>query len=306
MIHIEKYILRYSIIVFSFFLSISLFAQKTGVGTKNPNAATAFEVNSASKVGGVLIPRVQLINNADVTTIPNPASGLLVYNLGNSGSGANRVEANRIYFWNGTRWRDLADRQLVRRLLLPPVFFAQCEGTATDVTIVGADLTNLNNGNGFTVPFPTSSVVVNNFDNVTLNTNSTFRINNAGGYEISAFINYIPGLINGYDSESSSADYNSARGSLEFRIQRSTNSGSSWTTVATSRSTWSLLTGSFFRNVTLPPVIIQGLQAGDQLRIVIARPDNYGGQHGSNGNNPAISVGEGTVITRNIRILKVE
>lgn len=285
---------------------LSLQAQQTGVNTHTPDASAAFEVSSSTRVGGLLLPRVQLLNNVDVTTIPSPAAGVLVYNLGNSGSGNARVEANRVYFWNGTQWVDIADRQLVRRLLLPPVFFAQCEGVTSAVDILGTNLTNLNNGNGFVVPFPTSSVLVNNYDNITLNSNNTFQINIAGSYEISAFINYSPRLNNGYNSANTPTEYQNARGSLEFRVQRSTNGGTSWTTVGTSRETWSLLTGNYFRNVTMPAMIIPNLQPNDLLRLVIARPNNWGGAHGSSGSTPSINVGEGTVVTRNIRILKVE
>jgi hypothetical protein len=294
------------IIFFSVFLVVNSSAQITGIGTKNPESTTSLEVSSNTKVGGVLIPRLQLVNRLDIATIPNPEPGLIIYNLGNNGTGDNRVEANCIYFWDGSRWKDLADRQSVRKLLLPAVFFVQCEGSGTTLTITGSDLTDLNNGTGITVTFPTNAVKVNNFNNITLNSNSTFLVNNAGDYEVSAFINYSPYLINGYDSDNTYNDYINARTSLEFRIQVSTNKGNSWATVATSRSTWSLLTGSYFRNVILPPAIIQSLKKGDLLRLVIARPDNYGGAHGSGGTNPSISIGEGTVITRNIRISKIE
>lgn len=293
-------------IILGLALNVSLSkAQLTGIGTKSPNQSTVLDVNSAVKTGGLLLPRLSLLSNQDVTTVPTPAAGLIVYNLNNNGSGNNKVEANRFYFWNGTKWIYLVDRQLVRRLLLPPVFFAQCEGNPSAINITGANLTALNNGTGYVIPFPTSSVIVNNLNNITLNSNNTFSINSAGSYEISAFINYLPNIINGYDIENTYADYNNARTSLEYRIQKSIN-GSTWTTVATTRSTWNLLTGAYFRNVVMPPIIIQNLAAGEFLRLVIARPDNYGGAHGNDGSNTSeISVGEGTVITRNIRILKV-
>ncbi|MCH7403721.1 hypothetical protein ACFOUP_11115 [Belliella kenyensis] len=287
-------------------VTASLKAQITGMGTVEPHSSTVLEVSSDNQMGGVLLPRLALSSRLDASTIPNPSIGLLVYNLVDAGSGEDFIEANRIYFWDGTRWVDIADRQLTKRLLLPPVFFAQCEGIETAFDITGTNLTNLNNGTGIVVPFPTNSVLVNNFNNLTLNNNNTFRVNSSGVYELSAFINYNPRVINGYNDESGSTNYNNARTALEFRVQLSKNSGSTWQTIATSRSTWSLLTGSFFRNVVLPPVILKDLEQNDLLRIVIARPNNYGGTHGNSGSIVSINVGEGTFVTRNIRILKIE
>lgn len=89
-------------------------AMLTGAGSKsfaqvkigdNPttiNASAILDVESTNK--GFLPPRVPLISSTDVVTIPSPATGLLVFNTQNSGTGTNAVEANRIYFWDGTQW----------------------------------------------------------------------------------------------------------------------------------------------------------------------------------------------------------
>jgi len=55
-----------------------LWAQSVGIGTSTPNASARLEVSSTNQ--GVLIPRVSLANVTDATTIPNPATSLLVYN----------------------------------------------------------------------------------------------------------------------------------------------------------------------------------------------------------------------------------
>ncbi|MCX7729287.1 MAG: hypothetical protein N2203_07445, partial [Bacteroidia bacterium] len=50
---------------------------------------------------GMLIPRVALSSNTDVTTIPSPANSLVVYNTNASmmnGNGAG------FYYWNGSKW----------------------------------------------------------------------------------------------------------------------------------------------------------------------------------------------------------
>jgi hypothetical protein len=55
-----------------------LWAQSVGIGTSSPDASARLEVSSTNQ--GVLIPRVSLSSVTDGTTIPSPATSLLVYN----------------------------------------------------------------------------------------------------------------------------------------------------------------------------------------------------------------------------------
>nr|WP_314493630.1 hypothetical protein [uncultured Chryseobacterium sp.] len=75
-----------------------------GVGTAVPNASAILDINvdglaSGSKKG-FLGPKVALTSQSDQVTIPSPATGLLVYNLGTGG-----LVYNGYVFWNGTEWR---------------------------------------------------------------------------------------------------------------------------------------------------------------------------------------------------------
>lgn len=81
-------------------ISSSLFAQ-TGIGTTTPDASAKLEVNATNK--GFLPPRVSLTSGTDNTTIPSPATGLLVYNTGN-----NAGLAAGYYYWNGGTWATIA------------------------------------------------------------------------------------------------------------------------------------------------------------------------------------------------------
>lgn len=80
--------------------SIHLNAQ-TGIGTTTPNASAKLDVYSTNK--GFLPPRVTLTDYMDVTTIPNPATGLLIYN-----TGTNANLAAGYYYWNGSAWATIA------------------------------------------------------------------------------------------------------------------------------------------------------------------------------------------------------
>ena len=51
---------------------------QTGIGTRNPDASAVLDVASTNR--GLLIPRVALASATDGTTIPSPATSLIVYN----------------------------------------------------------------------------------------------------------------------------------------------------------------------------------------------------------------------------------
>ena len=87
------------LLIIGFLFSIEVVAQ-TGIGTTTPHASAKLDVSATNK--GFLPPRVTLTSNTDVATIPSPAEGLLVYNLGSVGL------APGYYFWNGNAWATIA------------------------------------------------------------------------------------------------------------------------------------------------------------------------------------------------------
>lgn len=99
--------------------SVNLFSQ-VGINTTAPNPSSILDIVSTNK--GLLIPRVSLTGNTDVTTIPNPANGLLVYNLVDAG-GANPVKKDNFYKFNTTanKWQLMLDETSLP-LLAPAVF----------------------------------------------------------------------------------------------------------------------------------------------------------------------------------------
>ncbi len=65
----------------------------------NPNLSAMLDVNAPNK--GILIPRISLSSNVDTSTVPNPASSLVVYN-----TNANMTNGNGVgfYYWDGSKW----------------------------------------------------------------------------------------------------------------------------------------------------------------------------------------------------------
>ncbi len=74
---------------------------QTGIGTTTPDASAKLDVYANNK--GFLPPRVTLTSYTDISTIPNPATGLLIYN-----TGSNVGLAAGYYFWNGNAWATIA------------------------------------------------------------------------------------------------------------------------------------------------------------------------------------------------------
>jgi hypothetical protein len=68
-----------------------------------PATSAMLEVKSASK--GFLPPRVSLTSATDITTVPSPVAGLLVYNTNSTISGGCGAG---YYSYNGTKWLKLA------------------------------------------------------------------------------------------------------------------------------------------------------------------------------------------------------
>jgi hypothetical protein len=77
-------------------------AQNIGISVTGvvPDPSAGLDVNFTNK--GVLIPRIALTSNTDVTTIPSPALSLLVYNTGTGG-----LTPAGYYYWDGSQWVQL-------------------------------------------------------------------------------------------------------------------------------------------------------------------------------------------------------
>ncbi len=95
----------YLLAIFSFFIIITKTNAQIGIGTPTPDNSAMLDVKNPNK--GLLVPRVTLIGTNDVTTIPSPATSLLVYNTTAAGSGGTAVTTG-YYYWNGTAWIQFA------------------------------------------------------------------------------------------------------------------------------------------------------------------------------------------------------
>lgn len=99
--------------IFKTFLMVvfttTTFAQ-VGIGTTNPHPSAILELNASNKA--LLLTRVALTGTNDVTTIPTPTAGMIVYNTADT-AGATAVKANNLYRFNGTNWDFFVDNDLL-------------------------------------------------------------------------------------------------------------------------------------------------------------------------------------------------
>ncbi len=91
-------------LLFSSIIFSQVFSQNVAINNdgSQPNAGAILDIKSNNK--GLLIPRVNLTSETDVSTIPSPVNSLLVFN-----TNAALPDGVGFYFWNGNNtWSKLA------------------------------------------------------------------------------------------------------------------------------------------------------------------------------------------------------
>jgi hypothetical protein len=266
----------------------TLLAQENvGIGTSNPHSSAALDIsgNDLPENGkkGFLMPRVNLLSNTDIVTIPSPAEGLLVYNLQDNSSDNTAVYADSFYFWDGSKWVDFGDIQMVKSILLPQVFFI------TDIYGQNTVLATSNiNTQDVIVTYGTAEIVINTGENVELLDGQIFKILKSGTYEVSGYINYNPSItINQFTN-------------VEYVFQLSTDNGSTWVDAAKTTMVWGLGTGANSRTNSIAPMILN-LTENNRLRCIVRKTN--GANHGS---NAGIRASTGMTYSKLLKIQKLD
>ncbi len=289
------------------------FAQSVGVFTKTPDASAALDVDvsalpdNAKK--GMLLPRVELTDKKDQTTILNPAVGLVVYNLKDSGSGDDQVEHDMFYFWDGTKWLDMTNIDIVIRELLPQVFFI-LQG---DTQNVASKTTHPSLSFDEEVPLTYSEKSVddegNATDNITLNTGNNVRLNdaedtfeilNSGDYEISGIVGYNPNIWDNISQLNTCTN-------LEFIIQRKSSlTGGAWKNIARCVSAWGNNTVLNSRHMVISPMVVK-FGKGDKIRAIVKQTKGHkpGGNKGTSEWVANINPAGGSNTSKVIKIQKL-
>lgn len=96
---------KLKIIIVGLLLQTTCAYSQVGINTTSPHPSTILHIESNNK--GVLINKEQLTSRKDITTIPNPATGLLVINKADAGTGSKKVYKDILYHFNGEEWEEL-------------------------------------------------------------------------------------------------------------------------------------------------------------------------------------------------------
>lgn len=122
---------------------------QVGIGTSTPATSSILDVNvnnlPANGKKGLLIPQVTLNNTTDITTIPSPANGLLVFNTADAGTSPSNVIKDTFYKFNlaKNKWSKVYDEDT--DIKVPQV--ASVLGfnkTGNDTTYLGNDISGGN------------------------------------------------------------------------------------------------------------------------------------------------------------------
>lgn len=85
-------------IILAIILFTNLAFSQVGINTSTPDDSSVLDITSTNNDKGLYIPRVSLTSlNSNTTPINNPATGLMVYNIGTN-------HPVGIYYWTGTQW----------------------------------------------------------------------------------------------------------------------------------------------------------------------------------------------------------
>ncbi len=102
----------FSLLPFGANFNVTLFAQVVSVNTTGAagDNSAILDVDATNK--GLLIPRVSLTSATDITTIPAPATSLLIYNTATIGTYPNNIIPG-FYYWDGAKWIPLIGQPVV-------------------------------------------------------------------------------------------------------------------------------------------------------------------------------------------------
>lgn len=243
-----------------FLFSAITFGQ-VGIGTTTPNSSALLDISSSNK--GFLLPRLNLAGRNDISTIANPANGLMVVNLGANGTGGNAVFSNSVYFWQNSIWQKFTTLTEITAYIQTGQYVLRSTANQTFNT---TELSNINSNENYEVPVTWSSneITIDNPADIELLSNTNeFRIKTTGNYVVVGNFNFNP-------SRSVAAD-NSNYTYVAFTVMKSVNNGTSWTAVTGTALPYDVGVSNQLQTLILPRTILN-FNSNDRIKIVITQP----------------------------------
>ncbi len=261
---------------------------QVSVGNVIPDQSSILELNTAniSPKKGFLPPRVQLLNNKDITTIQNPVIGMTAYNKLASGSSPNIIEANSFVVWDGSTWQKISNLPEIRSLKLPEDFAAV--STTTQNFTTTNQLSTVNSPTPVEIYWNNGDVKIANPTDVQLGTNR-FKFLKSSYFQISGMVTFKANTV-----------LASSDTQIVLVVQKSINGGSTWINIFSNTLPIEQNASGMSQTLTIPNIIHQ-FNVNDEVRIVIFKPagkTNYSTDSGIIGRNT-------TDIVKSLRILRI-
>ncbi|MEN9918585.1 MAG: hypothetical protein RL662_1021 [Bacteroidota bacterium] len=193
--------------------------------------------------------------------------------------------------------RNVNTGQVGTAITLPTrVAFMQSE-EAQQLTLL-IERNEFNAGIPFVVRWSNTDIISNNvvqFDPI----NHVFTITEKGLYELSGYINYLPGasIPTTYTTVP-----DAARAAVNTTIQVDLNDGKGWVDFTGSRAIFGGNTVSNTAQTTIVPPGVSLFEAGTKIRMIFRRPTNFGLPHGTSAIN-GIEVPSGLKFSKGFKIL---
>ncbi|GEM_PF-1866596 len=261
---------------------------QVSIGNNIPDQSAILELNTTniSPKKGFLPPRVQLLNNKDITTIANPVVGMTAYNKLAAGTSPNIIDANSFVVWDGSTWQKISNLPEIKSLKLPKDF-ATVSTTAQNFTTT-SQLSTVNALTPVEVYWSSGDVKIDNPTDVQLETNK-FKFLKSSYFQISGMVTFKT------NTASASSDTQ-----IVLAVQKLEKGATIWTNIFSNTLPIQQYASGKSQTLTIPNIIHQ-FNIDDELRVVIFKPagkTNYSTDSGIIGRNT-------TDIVKSLRILRI-
>lgn len=279
----KKYIL---ILVLNFCVILSA---QISIGTNTISSSAILELNTSnlSSKKGFLPPRVQLNNNIDNTTIPNPVVGMTAYNKASSGVSLNIIDANSLVVWDGTIWQKISNLEEIRSLKFPQEY--ALASTAQQNLSTTNQLTTINLSSPVELNLVSSEVQIDSPNDIQLSSNH-FKFLKTAYFQFSGMV-----TVKVNTTLASSATQ------IVLALQVSKNNGGTWTSFFANTLPIEQYASNNPQTITIPN-ILHSFSTNDLVRVVLFKPasaTSYSANSGVLSNQTAD-------IVKSLRILRIE
>lgn len=261
---------------------------QVGIGTAIPHTSSILDmdVNSLSIKKGFLLPRLNLLNNTDAVTIPNPTVGMTAYNINQSGIGLAQVNQNSIVVWDNSQWQKISSLPEIR-FLKQPIEFVSMAFTNQNFTST-SQLATVNANTPVEVIWNPADIQVSNVNDIEMVDNH-FKILTSSLYQFSGMVTFRANVA-----------VVDAPSHVTLVLQKS-NDQTTWTNFYASSLPFDNKATGKSQSITIPNVIHR-LAENEFFRMVIYKPSSANNYT----DNSGIIVNVTDDSSKSIRILRIQ